>query len=150
MTSSTMMKRVFGVAVAGMMVVATGAAQDLAERDKIAQDKVQLAEYAKRVNQACGTHIQFSINYASYQGKQPGPGVRRQSYTEYLMNAGDAIINVCVTPAGKEAVQQKIHAVVGSYADGEQESLAGGVFTYRVGFQGGSVDHPEKFLKSHL
>ena len=125
-------------------------AQSLADRDKIAQDKVQLAQYANRVNQACGTHIQFSINYASYQGKEAGPGVRKQSPTEYLMNAGDAIINVCVTEAGKTAVKEKIHEVHGAYADGEAESLAGGVFTYRVGYSGGSVDHPEKFLKSHL
>ncbi len=134
-----------------LAMVAVGAsAQNLAERDRIARDKVQLGEYAKRVNSSCGTHIQFSVNYASYQGKEPAPGVRRQSYTEYLMNAGDAIINVCNTESGKEAVREKIHSVVGEYTDGEEESLAGGVFTYKVGFSGGSVDHPEKFLKSHL
>ncbi len=138
-----------GVSVA-VALVTCAAGQSLEERDKIAQDKVQLAEYAKRVNTACGTHIQFSINYASYQGKTPGPGIRRQSDTEYLMNAGDAIMNVCKTEAGKAAVAAKIHSVVGAYADGEAESLADGVFTYRVGFSGGSVDHPEKFLKSHL
>ncbi len=139
------------VVCSAFAAVSIGAlAQNLAERDKIAQDKVQLAEYAKRVNSACGTHIQFSINYASYQGKTPGPGVRRQSDTEYLMNAGDAIMNVCRTEAGKAAVAQKIHSVIGEYTDGEEESLAGGVFTYRVGFSGGSIDHPEKFLKSHL
>ena len=132
------------------VLASTGGAQNLADREKIAQDKVELANYAKRVNAACGTHIQFSINYASYQGKTPGPGVRQQTYTEYLMNAGDAIINICTSETGKEAVKDKIHSVVGAYTDGEEESLAGGVFTYRVGFQGGSVDHPEKFLKSHL
>ena len=136
-------------AVLAFMTVG-GVAQNLAERDRIARDKVQLAEYSKRVNTACGTHIQFSINYASYQGKEPAPNVRRQSYTEYLMNAGDAIMNVCTTEAGKQAVSEKIHSVVGAYTDGEEESLAGGVFTYRVGFSGGSIDHPEKFLKSHL
>ena len=136
---------------AGLLLVATlASAQNLAERDKIAQDKIQLAEYAKRVNQNCGTQIQFSIDYASYQGKEPAAGVRRQSYTAYLQNAGDAIINVCKTDSGKAAVAAKIHSVVGAYTDGEEESLAGGVFTYRVGFSGGSVDHPEKFLKSHL
>ncbi len=138
------------LAIATAVLAAAGSAQSLAERDKIAQDKVQLADYSKRVNSACGTHIQFSIDYASYQGKTPGPGVRRQSYTEYLMNAGDAIINVCKTEAGKGAVAEKIHSVVGAYADGEEESLADGVFKYRVGFSGGSIDHPEKFLKSHL
>jgi hypothetical protein len=137
------------VVVIGMGVsVAWG--QDLAERDKIAQDKVQLAQYAKRVNTACGTHIQFSINYASYNGAQAGPGVRKQSPTEYLMNAGDAIINVCQTESGKAAVAAKIKEVHGAYTNGEEESLAGGVFTYKVGYSGGSVDHPEKFLKSHL
>lgn len=138
------------LAGAAALAISGASAQTLAERDKIAQDKVQLAEYANRVNAACGTHIQFSINYASYQGKEPAPGVRRQSYTEYLENAGDAIMHVCNTEAGKAAVREKIHSVVGAYTDGEEESLAGGVFTYRVGFSGGSVDHPEKFLKTHL
>ena len=133
-----------------LSVASLASAQSLAERDKIAQDKVQLAEYAKRVNQNCGTHIQFSIDYASYQGKEPAAGVRRQSYTECLENAGDAIMNVCKTESGKAAVAAKIHSVIGAYTDGEEESLADGVFTYRVGFSGGSVDHPEKFLKAHL
>ena len=66
------------------------------------------------------------------------------------MNAGDAIMHVCNSEAGKQAVAEKIHQVVGAYTDGEEESLADGVFTYRVGFSGGSIDHPEKFLKSHL
>ncbi len=137
---------------AAMLLTASGAcsAQNLADRDKIAQDKTQLAQYATRVNAACGTHIQFSINYASYNGAVAGPTVRKQSPTEYLMNAGDAIINICVTPAGKAAVAQKIHEVHGAYAEAESESLAGGVFTYKASYAGGSVDHPEKFLKAHL
>ena len=124
-------------------------AQTLDQRNKIAQDKVQLAEYAKRVNSNCGTHIQFSIDYASYNVETPA-GIRRQSPTEYLMNAGDAIINVCKTEEGKAAVKEKIHSVVGVHTEGEEESLSNGVFTYKVGFKGGSVDHPENFLKSHL
>ena len=140
---------------AGLLAVAavmtgTGFGQNLAERERIARDKTELANYSKRVNAACGTHIQFSIDYASYEDKNPAPGVRRQTYTQYLMNAGDALINVCTSEAGKQAVADKIHQVKGAYTDGEEESLADGVFTYRVGFSGGSVDHPEKFLKSHL
>ena len=138
---------------AGILFVMTcglAGAQTLADKNKIAQDKVQLAEYAKRVNSNCGTHIQFSIDYASYQGATAGASVRKQSPTEYLMNAGDAIINVCKTEAGKTAVAAKIKEVHGAYTQGEEESLAGGVFTYRVGYEGGSVDHPEKFLKAHL
>jgi hypothetical protein len=139
------------VAAALLAIAVTGLqAQTLADRDKIAQDKVQLAQYAKRVNLACGTHIQFSINYASYNGAQAAPNVRKQSPTEYLMNAGDAIINVCQTESGKAAVAAKIKEVHGAYTDGEEESLARGVFTNKIGFSGGSVDHPEKFLKSHL
>ena len=129
---------------------AAASAQNLEDRDKIAYDKTQLAQYQNRVNQACGTHIQFSINYASYNGAVAGPGVRKQSPTEYLMNAGDAIMQVCNTEAGKAAVREKIHEVHGAYTNGEEESLANGVFTYKVGYSGGSVDHPEKFLKTHL
>jgi hypothetical protein len=150
------MNRMVSAGLAGALGLATVAGasamgQTLADRDKIAQDKVQLAEYAKRVNTSCGgTHIQFSIDYASYTHAQAGPGVRKQSPTEYLMNAGDAIINVCKTADGKAAVAQKIKEVHGAFTEGETETLTGGVFTYKVGYSGGSVDHPEKFLKAHL
>ncbi len=141
-----------GIAVVVSMawLAGAGTAQNLATRDRIAQDRVQVADYAKRVNSACGTHIRFSVDYASYQGKEPAAGVRNQGYSAYLMNAGDAIMNICTSETGKAAVAEKIHSVVSAYTDGEEESLANGVFTYRVGYQGGSVDHPEKFLKSHL
>ena len=137
-------------ATALCLATAAGSAQDLAARDKIAQDKTNLAQYATRVNSACGTHIAFSIDYASYTGKTPAAGVRQQSYEAYLENAGDALINICVTPAGKAAVAQKIHAVRGGYAESEQYTLAGGVFTYKTGFGGGSVAAPEKYLKAQL
>jgi hypothetical protein len=137
------------VAAAMMTMCGLAGAQDLAQRDKFDQDKVQLAQYAKRVNQACGTQIRFSINYQSYAGKSD-PSVRMQSPTEYLMNAGDAIINICVTPAGKAAVAQKIHEVHGALGAGEEYTLAGGVFTYKTSYKGGSVTAPEKYLKSVL
>ena len=139
------------IAVAAAVITVCGAAgaQDLAQRDKFDQDKTQLAQYATRVNQACGTHIAFSINYQSYAGKSD-PSVRMQSPTEYLMNAGDAIINICVTPAGKAAVASKIHAVRGALGGAEEYNLAGGVFTYKTSYKGGSVAAPEKYLKSVL
>ena len=130
--------------VAEILPTTCGLAQTLADRDKITHDKVDWLN-AKRVNSNCGTHIQFSIDYASYQGATAGPSVRKQSPTEYLMNAGDAMINVCKSEAGKAAVAAKIKEVHGAYTQAEEEPLAGGVFTYRVGYKGGSVDHPEKF-----
>ena len=147
------MIRTMKLAVAGTIAIfAAGAAnaQTLEQRDKIARDKVQLAEYSKRVNSACGTHIQFSINYASYQNAHAAANVRVMSPTEYLMNAGDALMNICVTEAGKQAVSEKIKSVVGMYTEGEEESLSNGVFTYKVGYTGGNVDNPEKWLKAHL
>ncbi len=140
-----------GMAVAATMFAMCGlaTAQDLAQREKFDQDKVQLAQYAKRVNQACGTHIAFSINYASYAGKSD-PSVRMQSPTEYLMNAGDAIINICTSAAGKAAVAAKIQQVHGALGGGEEYNLAGGVFTYKTSYKGGSVDAPEKYLKAHM
>lgn len=139
------------VALVAAMAAMCGAAsaQDLAQRDKFDQDKGQLQQYATRVNAACGTHIAFSINYQSYAGKSD-PSVRMQSPTEYLMNAGDAIINICVTPAGKAAVAAKIHAVHGALGGAEEYNLAGGVFTYKTSYKGGSVAAPEKYLKSQL
>lgn len=136
-------------AVAVLTVCGFAGAQDLAQRDKFDQDKGQLALYAKRVNLACGTQIKFSINYASYAGKSDAT-VRMQSPTEYLMNAGDAIINICTTPSGKAAVASKIHEVHGALGTAEEYNLAGGVFTYKTSYAGGSATAPEKYLKSVL
>ncbi len=147
------MKTAGKVAIATALTLFTAAvtaAQTSDQRTKYAQDREQLAQYAKRVNSACGTHIQFSINYPSYSNAHAGPNVRVQSPTEYLMNAGDAIINICTTATGKESVSQKIHSVVGMYTDGEEESLSDGVFTYKIGYTGGNVDNPEKWLKAHF
>ena len=144
-----MTKQMMMAAAGLLLVTGIAGAQTLAERDKFDQDKGQLALYAKRVNLACGTQIKFSINYASYAGKS-STTVRMQSPTEYLMNAGDAIINICTTPAGKAAVAQKIQSVVGAFGPAESYVLAGGVFTYKTSFAGGSVAAPEKYLKAQL
>lgn len=141
----------FAAAALAASAASTVAAQNLEQRTKYAQDREQLAMYAKRVNQACGTHIAFSINYASYaNAPAPAASVRVQSPTEYLMNAGDAIINICTSETGKQAVAGSIKSVVGMYTNGEEESLSNGVFTYKVGYTGGNVDSPEKWLKAHL
>lgn len=142
--------RSIGALAVAAVLVAPVSAQTLADRDRITQDKANLAQYAVRVNSACGSHIRFSINYASYTGKHPAAGVRQQAYEAYLENAGDAIINICTTPDGKAAVLKSIKAVVGGYADSETSVLSGGVFTYRTSFAGGSVAAPEQYLKAHL
>lgn len=145
-----MKMRVVVLAVAGVLsVCGMAGAQNLGERDKVNQDKVQLAQYSKRVNQACGTHIAFTIDYASYLGKTDS-GVRMQSPTEYLMNAGDAIINICTSTAGKAAVAQKIHEVRGALGTAEEYALSGGIFTYKTSYKGGSVAAPEKYLKAQM
>ena len=135
---------------AAFMTCGMAGAQTLAQRDAIAQDKVNLAEYSKRVNSACGTHINFSVNYASYQ-QAPG-GVNEQAHAPYLIleNAGDAIMNVCKSESGKQSVQEKIKSVVGVYTEGEEESLSAGVFTYKAGYHGAQTESVERWLKSHL
>jgi hypothetical protein len=140
------------IAGTGLFVLAlTGSAlADLSDRNAISEDKVQLAQYAQRVNASCGSHIAFSIMYGSYANAVAGPGVRKQSPTEYLMNAGDAIINICTTADGKSAVQGKIKRVVGGFSSSETESLANGVFTYQTSYAGGSVAAAESYLKAHL
>ncbi len=148
------MKKTFGWAAVAFMVMATlpSLGQNLADKDEIAKDNAFLETYQKQVNASCGgTHIQFTINYASFV-HSPG-GLQNGSQTNpsgLIQNAGDAITNVCRTEAGKAAVAQKIHTVVCVYANGEEESLAGGTFTYRIGYKGGNVDNPEKWLKAHM
>ena len=139
-------------AALAMMTVLPCSAQNLADKDEMSKDTQLLVTYQKQVNTSCGgTHIQFSINYPSFVhspgGLQNGP---QSNPYGLIQNAGDAITNVCRTEAGKAAVAAKIHSVVCVYAAGEEESLAGGVFTYRIGYKGGNVDNPEKWLKAHL
>ena len=127
-------------------------AQNIADKDEMSKDNQLLITYQKQVNTSCGgTHIQFTINYPSFVhspgGLQNGPQTNPYGL---IQNAGDAITNVCRTEAGKAAVAQKIHTVICVYANGEEESLAGGTFTYRIGYKGGNVDNPEKWLKAHL
>ena len=115
-----------GLAALAMVCSAAANAQTLDQRTKYAQDREQLAQYAKRVNAACGTHIAFSINYASYtNAPAPAASVRK-------------------------AVAGKIKSVVGMFTEGEEESLSNGVFTYKIGWSGGNVDNPENWLKAHL
>ena len=146
------LNRGFLVAALAFAAAAPAFGQNLADRDEMAKDNSALVTYQKQVNTSCGgTHIQFTINYPSFV-KSPG-GLQNGSQTNpsgLIMNAGDAITNICRTEAGKAAVAQKIHSVVLIYADGEEESLAGGTFTYRIGYKGGNVDNPEKWLKAHL
>ena len=143
---------VWAAAALATMVAIPCQAQTLADKDEIAKDNQFLSTYQKQVNTSCGgTHIQFTINYPSFV-HSPG-GLQNGSQTNpsgLIQNAGDAITNICRTEAGKAAVAQKIHTVVCVYANGEEESLAGGTFTYRIGYKGGNVDNPEKWLKAHL
>ncbi len=145
-------KQVVMIAALALTAAAPSFAQNLADRDEMAKDNAALVTYQKQVNTSCGgTHIQFTINYPSFV-KSPG-GLQNGSQTNpsgLIMNAGDAITNICRTEAGKAAVAQKIHSVVLIYTNGEEESLAGGTFTYKVGYKGGNVDNPEKWLKAHL
>lgn len=138
------------IALVTVLAVAPAFGQTLDQRDKIARSKVAVAQYANRVNAACGTHIQFSIDYQSYVNSPNGlGGATNNTPSGLIQNAGDAIMNICVTEAGKADVAQKIHEVHLVYTAGEEESLAGGVFTYKLD-KGGSVDAPEKWLKAHL
>ena len=115
------------VAVLALTAAAPLFAQNLADKDEIAKDNAALITYQKQVNTSCGgTHIQFTINYPSFV-HSPG-GLQNGSQTNpsgLIMNAGDAITNVCRTEAGKAAVAQKIHTVVLVYTNGEEESLQG-------------------------
>ena len=119
--------------------------QTVQQKDVIAGDKAEIAEYAKGVNATCGTHIGFAVNYLSF-GKDGG--VTDQHRPSRMMQAaGDALRNACSTSEGRRVVRSKVHSVRLVYGENEAETLAGGVFTYKVGYGGG---HPDEWLKAHL
>ena len=132
-----------------LTLLATGAAaQSIKQKDMIAHDREKVASLAQEANQACGTQVKFSVDYASYSKVLDDEN--NQSPWAYLANVTDAFKQVCRTDAGKQGIQQKIKSVTVSNGETESESLSGGTFKYQVPYRGHSPATVVKWLQSNL
>jgi hypothetical protein len=145
------MKR-FAICFSALLVcAATSFAQTIQQRDMIAQDKGEVASLAKEANDACGTHINFSVDYSTFSDVKTAPeNANQQSPYSFFQNVTDALGMVCGTPAGKAAVQAKLKAVVVTHSKTESETFSNGTFHYAVPYTGATVQTVADFLRSKL
>ncbi len=126
-------------------------AQSLDQRQMIAQDKTEVASHAKEANDACGTHINFSVDYSTFSDVKTAPeNANQQSPYSFFANVTDALGMICSTPDGKAAVQAKLKTVVVTHAKTESETFSNGTFHYAVPYTGATVQTVADFLKSKL
>ena len=136
---------------AAVLFTTTLNAQNLKQREMIASDKIQVAEHAKDANQACGTNINFSVDYTTFSDVSTSPdNPNQQSPWAFFANVTDALRTVCGTPEGKAAVQGKIKTVVVTHAQKESEVLSGTTLHYAVPYNGAGVQTIVKYLRDTL
>ncbi|WP_419805976.1 hypothetical protein [Terriglobus sp.] len=141
----------FAWMLAALPLGTTAYAQSLEQKNMIAQDKIQVAQYAAETNKKCGTNIAFSVDYPSFAGIKSDPdNLNQQSPWAYFANVTDALNSVCNTNEGKAAVKAKIQKVVVSHAKEESESLNGGLFHYNVSYKVHTVQSVEEWLNKNL
>ena len=115
-----------------------------------AQDKTEVAEHAAETNKTCGTHIAFSVDYASFAGLKDDPkNANQQSVWAYFANVTDALNSICGTDDGKK-MAAKIKAVTVSHGPTEAESMTGGTFHYTVPTAGASYPTIVQWFNKHL
>ena len=116
-----------------------------------AQDKTEVAEHAAETNKTCGTHIAFSVDYASFAGIKDDPkNANQQSVWAYFANVTDALNSICSTDDGKKMVQAKLKAVTVSHGATEAETMSGGTFHYTVPSAGAGYPTIVQFLNKNL
>lgn len=137
------------LAVAATMVSCLPAqAQNLRQQTMIAADMPKVAELAREANQACGSQIEFRVDYPSFARVLDDDNNQRP--WAYLANATDALKRVCRSDAGKQAVQAKIKIVTVANGDTETKSLQGGEFRYAVPYRGHSPATVISWLEANL
>ena len=116
-----------------------------------AQDKTEVAEHAAETNKTCGTHIVFTVEYASFAGLKDDPkNANQQSVWAYFANVTDALNSICSTDDGKKMVQAKLKAVTVTHGATEAETMTGGTFHYTVPSAGAGYPTIVQFLNKNL
>ena len=143
------MRYLLAVALAASPLLPSGpaAAQSLKQQEMIAADTQKVGELAREANQACGSRIEFRVDYPSYDRVLDDDNQRPWAY---LANVTDALKRVCRSDAGKQAVQARIKVVTVSHGDAEAEALQGSEFRYAVPYSGHGPATVISWLEANL
>ena len=126
-------------------------AQDLKQRELIANSKTQVAEYLKATNQKCGTNIVINVDWASFNDSATAPeNKNQQAPWAFIVNVTDALDGLCTSDDGKASVKAKIKTISVAHEKTESEKLTGTSFHYGVPYTGATVQSLQDYLRANL
>ena len=145
------MKIQVGVSAIAIVICATAAnAQSLKDKEYFAGQDKYLADKVPFTNQKCESNIAVKIDWST----PPAPE-DRNTYSAYghCEAALDGLRRVCeMSPAGKDAVKQKIKSVTCGFGPKRSIALKDGAVDYKVNFKQSSndADYVFEYLQNNL
>ena len=98
-----------------LLIAGTAHSQSLKQRELIANDKIQVAEHAKDANRACGSQINFSVDYSTFSDVSTSPdNPNQQNPWAFFANVTDAL--KCATRRSPDTMLAVANRLLGSFA----------------------------------
>jgi hypothetical protein len=138
-----------GVALVALSIVSSIAfAQSLKDKEYFADQEKYLAGEVTSTNERCGNSLTAKFDWV----KPPAPEQRKiYSAYGYCGAALEAVRRVCDSPAGKEAVKQKIKSLTCSFGSQRTVVLKEGAIEYEVNFNSSNdADYVFEYLQNNL
>jgi hypothetical protein len=148
---SPRMKIHVGVSAVAIVICSTVAyAQSLKDKEYFAGQDKYLADKVPYLNEKCGTSLAVKIDWST----PPAPE-DRNTYSAYghCEAALDGLRRVCeMSPAGKDAVKQKIKSVTCGFGPQRSVALKEGAIDYKINYKQSSndADFVFEYLQNNL
>jgi hypothetical protein len=113
-----------------MMAAAPAFAQSLEARRMQAQQEADLAGKVALTNKACGGDLKAKIDWSTYDAAE----TLKNPVVSWCAAGLDALEDLCSEPLGKQAVNEKVKALVCAGASEPSVKLADGVLTFGFSF----------------
>jgi hypothetical protein len=146
------MKIHVGVSAIAIVIYSTVAdAQSLKDKEYFASEEKDLAEkVVPRTNERCGTTFAVKFDWST----PPAPEDRtKYSASGHCKAALDGLRHVCeMSPAGKDAVKQKIKSVTCGFGPQRSIALKDGAIDYKINYKQSSndADYVFEYLQNNL
>jgi hypothetical protein len=144
------MKVHVGVSAIAIVICSTVAsAQSLKDKEYFASQEKSLAEKATYTNEKCETKVTVKFDWST----PPTPEDRRTySASGYCEATLDGMRRVCeMSPAGKDAVKQKIKSVTCGFGPQRSIALKDGAIDYKINYSSSNdVDFVFEYLQNNL
>jgi hypothetical protein len=137
----------FHVSAAVIMIAmcATANAQSLKDKEYFASQEKYLAEKVPDMNKKCDTNVAVKFDWSK------PPSDRSYSASGYCEPVLYAMERVCDTPAGKDAVKQKIKSLTCGFGAQRTIAIKDGAIDYQINY--GSVNDADfvfEYLQNNL